>query len=40
MFVAVIEFIFIFFIGQNVNIIKTSKITNDISGVLKKYLSK
>tara|TARA_Y100001958_G_scaffold49494_1_gene33130 strand:+ start:11471 stop:11992 length:522 start_codon:yes stop_codon:yes gene_type:complete len=40
MFVAVIEFIFIFFVGQNVNIIKTSKITNDISGVLKKYLSK
>ena len=39
MFVAVIEFIFIFFVGKNVNIIKISKINNDISNVLKKYLS-
>ena len=38
MFVAIIEFIFIFFIGQNVSIIKVSKITNDLSRVLKKYL--
>ncbi len=36
-FVAVIEFIFIFFVGKNVNIIKVSKINNDISNVLKKY---
>lgn len=36
-FVAVIEFIFIFFVGKNVNIIKISKINNDISNVLKKY---
>ena len=39
MFVAVIEFIFIFFVGKNVSIIKISKINNDISNVLKKYLS-
>lgn len=38
MFVAVIEFIFIFFVGKNVNIIKTSKITNELTSVLNKYL--